>query len=52
MLPIYMAPEHKFTIALFALKGGVSMPLHDHPNMFVLSHVVDGVGEREAWDVD
>ena len=28
------------------------MPLHDHPNMFVLTHVMSGVGERESWDVD
>ena len=28
------------------------MPLHDHPNMFVLTHVMSGIGERESWDVD
>ncbi|CAK67531.1 unnamed protein product (macronuclear) [Paramecium tetraurelia] len=52
MLPIHLEPEHRFTIAMFALRPGVRMPLHDHPNMFVLSHVMNGLGEREAWDVD
>jgi cysteamine dioxygenase len=47
-----LEPEHRFTIAMFALRPGVKMPLHDHPNMFVLSHVMNGVGERESWDVD
>jgi len=28
------------------------MPLHDHPNMFVLSHTMGGIGEYESWDVD
>ena len=52
MLPIHLEPEHRFTIAMFALKSGVKMPLHDHPNMFVLSHVMNGIGVRESWDID
>lgn len=27
------------------------MPLHDHPEMFVLSYVLHGNGEREGWNI-
>lgn len=52
MLPIHTEPNHQFTIALFAIMAGTMMPLHDHPNMFVLTHVMSGIGERESWDID
>lgn len=52
MIPLYMEPNDKYAVALFSLAKGASMPLHDHPNMFVFTHVLKGIGEREAWDIE
>jgi cysteamine dioxygenase len=34
------------------LAPGIVMPLHDHPEMFVLSYILNGEGEREGWNIN
>ena len=39
-----------FTLCLFTLQMGQTMPLHDHPNMTVFSKVVDGVLRVKTYE--
>lgn len=40
----------KYTICVFTLPAGAKLPLHDHPNMVVLSKVLWGQMQVEAFD--
>jgi len=40
----------KYTICIFTLPAGARLPLHDHPNMVVLSKVLWGQMQVEAFD--
>lgn len=40
-----------FTLAVFILKKGCSIPLHDHPGMFGLCKVVHGQISVESYDI-
>ncbi|CAD8185775.1 unnamed protein product [Paramecium octaurelia] len=51
MLPIQFEPDNSFAFAIFTLAPSVTMPLHDHPDMFVLSYVLHGDGIREGWNI-
>ncbi|CAD8197398.1 unnamed protein product [Paramecium pentaurelia] len=51
MLPIQFEPDNSFAFAIFTLAPQVTMPLHDHPDMFVLSYVLHGEGIREGWNI-
>ncbi|CAD8120467.1 unnamed protein product [Paramecium sonneborni] len=51
MLPIQFQPDNSFAFAIFTLAPKITMPLHDHPDMFVLSYVLYGEGIREGWNI-
>ncbi|CAM9628766.1 unnamed protein product [Ascophyllum nodosum] len=47
---LHMAQEAGFSIGVFVLPPGACMPLHDHPNMCVVSHVLYGSVKITSYD--
>ncbi|TPX35068.1 hypothetical protein SmJEL517_g02484 [Synchytrium microbalum] len=47
----YTILEHgEYTLCIFALEKGESMPVHDHPSMCVFSRVVEGVLHVKTYE--
>jgi len=49
---VSLEDNSKFTIGVFFLAPGSTIPLHDHPEMCVLSHVVKGMVHVTSFDFD
>lgn len=50
MLYFPIEENSQFTIAIFFFPKGIQMPLHDHPNMMVISKILEGEVERTSID--
>eukprot|EP00903_Cladosiphon_okamuranus_P012342 g11571.t1 len=47
---LHVAQEATFSVGVFVLPPGACIPLHDHPNMSVLSHVLYGSVKITSYD--
>jgi hypothetical protein len=43
---IYECIKQNYSIGIYYIPEGFEMPIHDHPNMFVLSKVLMGSAQR------
>ncbi|CAM9854171.1 unnamed protein product, partial [Ectocarpus sp. 13 AM-2016] len=51
-MPIFGGPEACFEMTVFVLPKGGEIPLHDHPNMAVLSRILFGTLDVTSYDVE
>lgn len=49
MLTVYEDPNKKFVLQVFMLPQGFVMPLHDHPEMIVISKILHGSMEMVTY---
>ncbi|CAM9687396.1 unnamed protein product [Scytosiphon promiscuus] len=51
-MPIFVDDEACFEMTVFVLPRGGEIPLHDHPNMAVMSRILFGSLEVDAYDME
>ncbi|CAN0544695.1 unnamed protein product, partial [Ectocarpus sp. 12 AP-2014] len=51
-VPVFGGPEACFEMTVFVLPKGGEIPLHDHPNMAVLSRILFGTLDVTSYDME
>ncbi|CAM9917132.1 unnamed protein product [Ectocarpus sp. 6 AP-2014] len=51
-MPVFGGPEACFEMTVFVLPKGGEIPLHDHPNMAVLSRILFGTLDVASYDME
>ncbi|CAN0084697.1 unnamed protein product [Ectocarpus sp. 12 AP-2014] len=51
-MPVYGGPGAFFEMTVFVLPKGGEIPLHDHPNMAVLSRILFGTLDVTSYDIE